>query len=171
MKVLFVCTGNVCRSPLAEGYFKALLNQKNLKGIEVASAGVAALVGAQPFDCALEVAKVHDFDISAKSGIQLTPELIREYDYVYCMESWQAAAIMQMEPEHSGKVNLLGSCNSNGKSQKQIPDPRDFTFPETLRTFEAIKDALDALIEKVSKESQVKAKSSREKVKSPHEHS
>lgn len=159
MKVLFVCTGNVCRSPLAEGYFKTLLHQKNLKGIEVASAGVAALVGAQPFECALEVAKVHDFDISAKSGIQLTPELIREYDRIYCMESWQAAAIMQMEPDHSDKVDLLGSCESEGKNQKQIPDPRDFTFPETLRTFEAIKDAVEALLKQVTKQNPQKVKS------------
>ena len=49
MKVLFVCTGNCFRSPLAEGYFKALLNQKKVKGIEVASAGVAALVGSSAF--------------------------------------------------------------------------------------------------------------------------
>lgn len=156
MKVLFVCTGNVCRSPLAEGYFKALLNQKNVKGIEVASAGVAALVGAQPFECALEVAKVHDFDISRKSGAQLTPQLIREYDHVYCMESWQASVAMQMEPAHSGKINLLGSCHPDGKSHIQIPDPRDFTFPETLRTFEAIKESLDTLFEQVSKETSSK---------------
>jgi protein-tyrosine-phosphatase len=152
MKVMFVCTGNVCRSPLAEGYFKELLKQKKVSGIEVASAGVAALVGAQPFECAQEVAKIHEFDISSKTGIQLTPELIRQYDRIYCMETWQAAAIMQMEPDHSAKVCLLGSCDSNGKNQKQIPDPRDFTFPETLRTFEAIKDALEALLKQVTKQ-------------------
>ena len=56
------------------------------------------------------------------------------------------------------KVCLLGSCDSNGKNQKQIPDPRDFTFPETLRTFEAIKDALEALFEASHKTPYAKSK-------------
>ena len=45
MRVLFVCTGNVCRSPLAEGYLKFLVKQGNLQDVEVESAGVAALAG------------------------------------------------------------------------------------------------------------------------------
>ncbi len=156
MKILFVCTGNVCRSPLAEGYFKSLLNEQNISGIHAGSAGIAALVGAQPFECAQEVAEVNSFDISGKRSEQLTPELIREYDHVICMESWQASIAMQMEPEHSGKIALLGSYHPDGKSLVQIPDPRDFTFPETLRTFEAIKESVEYLFKRVSTKSLTK---------------
>jgi protein-tyrosine-phosphatase len=156
MKILFVCTGNVCRSPLAEGYFKTLLKEKNVLGIEAASAGIAALVGAKPFECALEVAEVNSFDISEKRGEQLTPEVINEFDQIYCMESWQASVAMQMAPEESGKIALLGSCHPDGKSLVQIPDPRDFTFPETLKTFEAIKESVEHLIKMVASKTPAK---------------
>jgi protein-tyrosine-phosphatase len=156
MKILFVCTGNVCRSPLAEGYFKTLLKQNNILGIEAASAGIAALVGAKPFECALEVAEVHSFDISEKKGEQLTSDLINEFDQIFCMESWQASVAMQIAPEQSGKIALLGSCHPDGKSLVQIPDPHDFTFPETLKTFEAIKESVEHLVKRVSPKSPAK---------------
>jgi protein-tyrosine phosphatase len=107
MKILFVCTGNVCRSPLAEGYFKTLLNQENIAGIDVGSAGIAALVGATPFECALEVAEANSFDISEKRSKQLTPELIREYDHVICMESWQALSPCKWNRNIPGKLPCL----------------------------------------------------------------
>ena len=146
MKVLFVCTGNVCRSPLAEGYLKSLLEEAQIKDIEVYSAGVAALVGAPPFECAQGVAEKYSFDISSKLAEQLTPDLIKQFDKIFCMETWQAQAVMQMDPRSIQKVALLGSYHPEGRPLFQIPDPAEFELPETLHTFLAIKASVEGFV-------------------------
>jgi glycine hydroxymethyltransferase len=143
MRVLFICTGNVCRSPLAEGYLKFLVSRGGLPDVEVQSAGVAALTGAPPFECAISVAQEFKFDISSKIACQLTPDLIRSSDRIFCMETWQAQAVMQMDPHSVKKVALLGSFHPEGRPLHQIPDPAEFDFDETLRTFQAIKAAVE----------------------------
>jgi protein-tyrosine phosphatase len=143
MKILFVCTGNVCRSPLGEGYLKSLLTKNGLNGVEVSSAGIAALVGAPPFECAMEVAQKHGFNISDHIARQITSPLIEDMDRIFCMESWQANIVKEMEPKRAKRVILLGSFHPNNSPQFQIPDPADFTVPETLITFDLIKPSIE----------------------------
>lgn len=149
MKVLFVCTANVCRSPLAEGYFNALVEKRALKGVHAASSGIAAFAGAPAFECAVDVAKENQFDISGHRARQLTPELAEDYEVILCMETWQASAVMEMHPKLSSKVSLLGSYHPEGKVLFQIPDPRDFNVPETLRTFDLIRRSVEGLLQSV----------------------
>lgn len=150
MRVLFVCTGNVCRSPLAEGYLKHLLQENHVTDVDVQSAGVSALAGCPPFDCALSVARDFNFDISQKRGCRLTPELIQNSDRIFCMESWQAQAVMQMEPRSVRKVALLGSFHPEGRPLFQISDPAKFEVPETLRAFELIKASVEGFFQSVA---------------------
>lgn len=149
MKVLFICTGNVCRSPLAEGYLRFLLEQKSMKGIEVLSAGIAALAGSNPFSGAQAVALKYNFDISAKTAQQVTTAMIQDADRVLCMETYQASAVMQRDPHSSNKIGLLGTYHPKHKSLLQIPDPLDFDFEETLITFQTIKDSVEGYMSHV----------------------
>jgi protein-tyrosine phosphatase len=151
-KVLFVCTGNVCRSPLAEGYLKHLLSKNGLNGVEVSSAGIAALVGAPPFECAIEVAQKHGFDISEHIARQITGPLIEDIDRIFCMESWQVSIAKEMDPKRARRVALLGSFHPEKSPQFQIPDPSDFTTPETLITFDLIKPSVEAFFASLTSE-------------------
>ncbi len=147
MRILFVCTANVCRSPLAEGYLRHLVNSSKLTGIETSSAGIGALKDQAPFDCALEVARRFGFDISAKRGQQVTAEMAREADLILCMETWQASMVMQLGGgKVVDKVALLGSYHPEGKPLFQIRDPAAFRVPETLKVFELIRQSCDRLL-------------------------
>ena len=146
-KVLFVCTANVCRSPLAEGYLNALVQKKGLSGINAVSAGIAAFSGGPAFECAVDVARQHLFDLSRHRAQQLTPELGNSVDRILCMETWQARVVMEMDPGFSGKVSLLGRYHPDANALLQIPDPRDFNVPETLRVFEIIQSSVNGLVE------------------------
>jgi protein-tyrosine phosphatase len=152
MKILFVCTGNVCRSPLGEGYLKHLLSRNGQNGVEVSSAGIAALVGAPPFECAMEVAQKHGFDISEHVARQITGPLIEEIDRIFCMESWQANIVREMDPKRAKRVMLLGSYHPDNSPQFQIPDPVDFTVPETLITFDLIKPSIENFYQNLTAE-------------------
>src|SRR5262249_21992240 len=99
MNVIFVCTANVCRSPLAEGYLKHLLKQKTADGVNVSSAGIVALTGAPAFECAIEVARQFQFDITAHRAQQLSVTLADQADRILCMEPWQAKAVLELTPK------------------------------------------------------------------------
>jgi protein-tyrosine phosphatase len=147
MLVIFVCTANVCRSPLAEGYLRDLLQKRKLDGVELSSAGVAALVGAPPFECAAETAQRFGFSITSHRSRQLTPEMIAGADKILCMEAWQANAVIEMAPESMDRVALLGSFHPRRQLLMPIPDPRDFSVKETLPVFELIQNSVDGYLE------------------------
>jgi protein-tyrosine-phosphatase len=143
MKVLFICTANVCRSPLAEGYLKHLLSANPIPGVEVESAGVMALSGSLPFECASEVAEMMGFDIRMHRARKLTIEIGQEADAIFCMETWQAKEVLKIDPTWIAKTMLLGNYHSSQNRLFQIPDPQDFTMEHTLKVFKLIQDSVE----------------------------
>jgi protein-tyrosine phosphatase len=145
MKVLFICTANVCRSPLAEGYFKHLLGSDSGPGIEVASAGVLAHAGSAAFDCAVEVARLNGFDLAPHKARRITLDMAHDVDMILCMETWQASRVLDLEQNLIGKTKLLGDFHPSRQRLLQIPDPRSFNVPDTLEVFQMIQDSVQGL--------------------------
>ncbi len=115
-RILFVCIGNICRSPTAE-----FLLRKQLTGgaCEVGSAGLNAVVG-EPMDpTAADLLREHGVDGSSHRGRQVTGELLRQSDLILTMEKSHSTAIARSFPEVSGKVFLLAKW----QSEAEIPDP------------------------------------------------
>lgn len=106
--LLFLCTGNICRSPMAEGLARqyAMLRQRPM---EVASASVMGLVGRPAAPHAVRVMAELDIDISEHRSQPLTPELLRWADWILVMELNHAQAAREMTPDQGDRILLLGS--------------------------------------------------------------
>lgn len=93
MKVVFVCTGNTCRSPLAEGLFKKKLFEKEVAGVEVTSAGLAAFAGDEVSANSVEAAKQYGVDISNHRARSLSPYELDDSIF-FCMSASHMAALL-----------------------------------------------------------------------------
>lgn len=131
-KILMVCLGNICRSPLAHGILESKLNTFKFY---VDSAGTAAYhVGHQPDRRSIKVAKNNNIDISHQTARQFKASDFDRFDYIYAMDSSNYTNIISLARNNSdiGKVKLFLEENPN-ISNKNIPDPyygdmSDFEF-------------------------------------------
>ncbi len=121
MHVLFVCTGNTCRSPLAEAIARAVLLERGQRDVTVASAGTSAWGGASASDGSLLVGLEHDLDLSPHRARVLTRDLVREADVILAMGPHHVDAAEAMGGE--GKSFLLTEYASRGASRAPVSDP------------------------------------------------
>lgn len=121
MKVLFVCTGNTCRSPLAECAARKLAAKRALKDLTFASAGTGASIGAGASDGAMLVGLERGLDLSSHSSQPLTPELVSASDLILGLSEHHVVSALEMGGE--GKTFLLDDFASEGRSSRAISDP------------------------------------------------
>jgi protein-tyrosine-phosphatase len=84
-RVLFVCTGNSCRSPMAEGILKKMLRENEVDNFEVSSAGISTLSGVPATLFAMEVCKARNVDLSQHRSRQLNKRILRKADLILAM--------------------------------------------------------------------------------------
>ncbi|MFN3557251.1 MAG: low molecular weight protein-tyrosine-phosphatase [Bacteroidales bacterium] len=124
MKILMVCLGNICRSPLAEGIMKAKALKYNLD-VEVDSAGTAAYhVGELPDPRSMEVAMKNGIDISDQRARKFTVADFDRFDKIFAMDSqnYSDLANLARNNEHLEKLELILNMSQPGKNLT-VPDP------------------------------------------------
>jgi protein-tyrosine phosphatase len=125
-----VCTGNICRSPMAEVLLADRLRKLGLEA-NVSSAGLRAMVGAPADPLAVELMQQRGLDLSAHRGRQLSREIIHASDLVLVMEERQKQLVEGLDASARGRVHRLGRM---GKFD--VPDPYrrgSQAFDEALR--------------------------------------
>lgn len=116
-RILVVCVGNICRSPVAEAMLRRALPGKTLS-----SAGLGALVGQGVDPTAREFAEAEGLDVSGHQARQLTRALLTEADLILVMSDKQRRAVGDLAPEALGKTMTLGKWLDGGRGI-EIPDP------------------------------------------------
>lgn len=124
VKVLFVCMGNICRSPTAEGVFRHMVAQADLaEHISIDSAGTHAYhVGNPPDDRAQNAASKRDFDLSDLRARRVNSDDFLEFDYVIAMDESNREDLLAICPE--GYENRVHLFLDYAKSEiREVPDP------------------------------------------------
>jgi protein-tyrosine phosphatase len=153
-RVLFVCTGNVCRSPMAVGLLRRLLADRlgvepaddalEARGFRISSAGTAGLEGSPATVEAARAAGELGADLSDHSSRPLTPAVLDGADRVYVMTSAQRRVILTFAPDAWTRIALLD------RTGEDIPDPYHKPIEDYRRTAEHIRRALLPIVEELT---------------------
>jgi protein-tyrosine-phosphatase len=150
--VLLVCTGNTCRSSMAEGILKAMVNEiHGLRDkVRIISAGVAAYPGQPASPQAIEALRVQGIDISGHRAAQVDEDMLRAADIILTMTAGHKQIIKLMDPAAADKVFTLKEYIGGDKSD--ISDPFGQPVEEYIKCAGEIKGLMAKLVDKLSVE-------------------
>ena len=140
MRVLFVCTGNTCRSAMAEAMARALTQSRGLASVLVSSAGTSAWDGAPASDGALLVGIERRLDLNAHRARALAPDVVAEADLILGMGAHHVERAVVLGGD--GKSFLLAAYADESGEGRGVADP----FGGDLDLYRATADELESLV-------------------------
>lgn len=152
--ILFVCTANICRSPMAEGVFRKLLADAGIEAdFKIDSVGTHEYhEGKPPFEMAIDSAKRRGYDIKNLVARQLRPNDLDEFDMILAMDKANIAHLKTLAPTRcKQKIELLLDYGDRFHG-KEIPDPYRGKAKDFELTLDMIEDGCRGLVELVTRQ-------------------
>lgn len=143
MKILFVCTGNTCRSPMAEGLLRDMAVKENLD-LEVISRGVSVFIESSASENSVEAMNEIGIDISGHISKQLTKKDLEESDLVLTMGYSHKDIITSAYPEYEGKIHNLLKFSHGLDSN--VLDPFGQNIAYYKKTRDVLREAIEMLV-------------------------
>lgn len=139
-KILFVCSGNTCRSPLAERIAKELLADTSIGKADISSAGSSAFDGVPASTLAVKVAEKHSIDLSDHRSRLLNRTMVREADLIIAMTEKHRGTVGVIEPSALDYTVLITDLCDDAVGD--VPDPIGLSIDEYERTYQIIRKCL-----------------------------
>ena len=151
IKILMVCLGNICRSPLAEGILASKLPKDKFI---VDSAGTGNYhIGRQPDNRSIDIAKQKGIDISCQKARQFTARDYKEYDYIYVMDGSNYSNVMDLAPDEESKKKVSLILNELFPNENvDVPDPYFGLENGFATVYEMLDEVCDVIADKLTKE-------------------
>ncbi len=149
--IMFVCTGNTCRSPMAEGAMKVLLEKKCPGKFKVISSGTSAATGFPATLYAIEAAKIWDADISAHQSQGLTSDLLEKSDLIFAMTPSHYNEILRLKKDVADKTYLFKNFPNPSSKGEGLSDPIGQELSVYNETFLEIGEYLGKYLDEIVK--------------------
>jgi protein-tyrosine-phosphatase len=146
---LFVCFGNLMRSPMAEAFFRKSVSDADLHGIRIDSAGLHAVPGSEAHPWALIASREIGVSLISHRAQPVTADLVMQADAIFAMDFQNKAELLARFPEFESKIVMLGAYADGPFLYREIPDPYFGDIDATRRCYGVLQGCIRNLTEEL----------------------